>query len=151
MQPPPRPAVPAVLARAGAAARLRSPRADAVFVLLAGGLDGEPGPTPVLRLRDEFKEDGVWQDGLGVGLDNLLLALAQLAQGAETVADRLALDDPSERRAQLLAELRGVVRRLDAMAAGLTATLRPPPGGPAAGRWLRRRGRQAAHRSLARR
>jgi ATP-dependent DNA helicase DinG len=103
----------------------------------------------VLRLRDEFKDDGVWQDGLGVGLDNLLLALAQLAQGAETVADRLALDDPSERRAQLLAELRGVVRRLDAMAAGLTAALRPPPGGAAAVRWLERRGRKAANVSLA--
>src|SRR5206468_11075676 len=51
--------------------------------------------------------------------------------------DRLALDDPSERRAQLLGELRGVVRRLDAVAAGLTAALRPPPGGPPAVRWLR--------------
>ncbi len=134
------------LADALAAARRA---ADAVFVLLARRLDGEPGPTPVLRLRDEFKDDGVWQDGLGVGLDNLLLALAQLAQGAETVADRLALDDPSERRAQLLAELRGVVRRLDAMAAGLTAALRPPPGGAAAVRWLERRGRKAANVSLA--
>jgi ATP-dependent DNA helicase DinG len=134
------------LADALAAARRA---ADAVFALLGRRLDGEPGPTPVLRLRDEFKDDSVWQDGLGVGLDNLLLALAQLAQGAETVADRLALDDPSERRAQLLAELRGVVRRLDAMAAGLTAALRPPPGGAAAVRWLERRGRKAANVSLA--
>lgn len=134
------------LADALAAARRA---ADAVFALLARRLDGEPGPTPVLRLRDEFKDDGVWQDGLGVGLDNLLLALAQLAQGAETIADRLALDDPSERRAQLLAELRGVVRRLDAMAAALTAALRPPPGGAAAVRWLERRGRKAANVSLA--
>jgi ATP-dependent DNA helicase DinG len=134
------------LADALAAARRA---ADAVFALLGRRLDGEPGPTPVLRLRDEFKDDGVWQDGLGVGLDNLLLALAQLAQGAETIADRLALDDPSERRAQLLGELRGVVRRLDAMAAGLTAALRPPPGGAPAVRWLERRGRKAANVSLA--
>jgi ATP-dependent DNA helicase DinG len=134
------------LADALAAARRA---ADAVFALLGRRLDAEPGPTPVLRLRDEFKDDGVWQDGLGVGLDNLLLALAQLAQGAETIADRLALDDPSERRAQLLAELRGVVRRLDAMAAGLTAALRPAPGGAVAVRWLERRGRKAANVSLA--
>jgi ATP-dependent DNA helicase DinG len=134
------------LAEALAAARRA---ADAVFALLGRRLDAEPGPTPVLRLRDEFTDDGVWQDGLGVGLDNLLLALAQLAQGAETVADRLALDDPSERRAQLLAELRGVVRRLDGMAAGLTAALRPPPGGAPAVRWLERRGRKAANVSLA--
>jgi ATP-dependent DNA helicase DinG len=134
------------LADALAAARRA---ADAVFALLGRRLDAEPGPTPVLRLRDEFKDDGVWQDGLGVGLDNLLLALAQLAQGAETIADRLALDDPSERRAQLLGELRGVVRRLDAMAVGLTAALRPPPGGAVAVRWLERRGRKAANVSLA--
>jgi ATP-dependent DNA helicase DinG len=134
------------LADALAAARRA---ADAVFALLGRRLDAEPGPTPVLRLRDEFKDDGVWQEGLGVGLDNLLLALAQLAQGAETIADRLALDDPSERRAQLLGELRGVVRRLDAMAAGLTAALRPTPGGAAAVRWLERRGRKAANVSLA--
>jgi ATP-dependent DNA helicase DinG len=134
------------LADALAAARRA---ADAVFALLGRRLDAEPGPTPVLRLRDEFKDDGVWQEGLGVGLDNLLLALAQLAQGAETIADRLALDDPSERRAQLLGELRGVVRRLDAMAAGLTAALRPTPGGAIAVRWLERRGRKAANVSLA--
>src|SRR5690348_5665464 len=65
------------------------------------------------------------------------------------IADRLALDDPSERRAQLVGELRGVVRRLDASAAGLTAALRPPPGGPAAVRWLERRGRKVANLSLA--
>src|SRR3989449_9454864 len=86
--------------------------------------------------------DAVWDEGLGVALDNLLLAFSRLSEGAAMIADRLALDDPSERRAQLLGELRGVVRRLDAAAAGLTATLRPPPAGPAAVRWLERRGRK---------
>ena len=114
--------------------------ADDVFARLARRLDGEPGPAPVLRLRDEFLRDAVWDDGLGVALDNLLSAFSRLSEGAATIADRLALDDPSERRAQLLGELRGVVRRLDAAAAGLTATLRPPPGGPVAVRWLERRG-----------
>src|SRR2546428_4614332 len=65
------------------------------------------------------------------------------------IADRLTLDDPSERRAQLVGELRGVVRRLDAAAAGLTATLRPPAAGPAAVRWLERRGRETPNVSLA--
>src|SRR5206468_12227016 len=100
-------------------------------------LDSEPGPGPVLRLTDEFGGDPVWAGGLGVTLDNLLLALSRLGEGVETIADRLSLDDPSERRAQLLGELRGVVRRLDGAAAGLTAALRPPPGGPPAVRWLR--------------
>ena len=114
--------------------------ADDVFTRLARRLDQEPGPAPVLRLRDEFLEDAAWDEGLGVALDNLLLAFARLSEGTATIADRLALDDPSERRAQLLGELRGVVRRLDSAAAGLTAALRPPAGGPAAVRWLERRG-----------
>src|SRR4029077_10410060 len=105
--------------------------AEDFFSRLARRLEGEPGPAPVLRLRDEFLEDAVWDEGLGVALDNLLLAFSRLSEGTATIADRLALDDPSERRAQLLGELRGVVRRLDAAAAGLTATLRPPVGGPA--------------------
>jgi ATP-dependent DNA helicase DinG len=123
--------------------------AEDVFARLARRLDGEPGPAPVLRLRDEFLHDAVWDEGLGVALDNLLLAFARLSEGTATIADRLALDDPSERRAQLLGELRGVVRRLDAAAAGLTATLRPPVGGPAAVRWVERRGRKVANLSLA--
>jgi ATP-dependent DNA helicase DinG len=123
--------------------------ADDVFTRLALRLDAEPGASPVLRLSDAFLEDGVWSDGLGVALDNLLLAFSRLSEGAAMIADRLALDDSSERRAQLVGELRGVVRRLDAAAAGLTAALRPPPGGPAAVRWLERRGRKVANLSLA--
>ncbi|HVH67623.1 MAG TPA: helicase C-terminal domain-containing protein [Gemmatimonadales bacterium] len=122
--------------------------ADDVFARLARRLDAEPGATPVLRLADGFLEDPAWEEGLGVALDNLLLAFSRLSEGAAMIADRLALDDPSERRAQLVGELRGVVRRLDAAAAGLTAALRPPPGG-AAVRWLERRGRKVANLSLA--
>ena len=125
--------------------------AEEVFALLARRLEAEPGAMspPVLRLRDDFATDPVWGAGLGVALDNLLLSFLRLRDGVETIADRLALDDPSERRAQLLGELRGVVRRLDAVAAGLTAALRPPPGGPPAVRWLERRGRKVANLSLA--
>ncbi len=123
--------------------------ADALFTLLARRLDSEPGPTPVLRLTDDFVRDDVWAQGLDVMLDNLLLGFSRLRDGVETIADRLSLDDPSERRAQLVGELRGVVRRLDAVAAGLTAALRPPPGVPAAVRWLERRGRKTPNVSLA--
>ena len=123
--------------------------ADDVFTRLERRLEAEPGANPVLRLSDAFLEDPAWDGGLDVALDNLLLAFSRLSEGAAMIADRLALDDPSERRAQLVAELRGVVRRLDAAAAGLTAALRPPPGGPAAVRWLERRGRKVANLSLA--
>src|SRR6266581_314321 len=103
----------------------------------------------VSRLGDAFPGDAVWPQGLDVGLDNLLLAFSRLCDGVETIADRLTLDDPSERRAQLLGELRGVARRLQQVAAGLIAALRPPPGGPAAVRWLERRGRKVVNVSLA--
>src|SRR2546421_398298 len=123
--------------------------ADDVFTRLARRLDGEPGPAPVLRLSDGFLTDAVWDEGLGVALDNLLLAFSRLSEGAAMIADRLSLDDPSERRAQLVGELRGVVRRLDAAAAGRTATVRPPAPSPAPGRWPERRGPQPPHVALA--
>ncbi len=123
------------LADALTAARRAS---EVLFTLLARRLETEPGAAPVLRLSDAFPADPVWPEGLGVALDNLLLAFSQLSSGVETIADRLSLDDPSERRAQL-----------EQVAAGLTAALRPPPGGVAAVRWLERRGRKVANLSLA--
>src|SRR5439155_4315760 len=119
--------------------------ADELFARLTRRLEAEPGPTPVLRLTDEFARDDVWPQGLDVALDNLLLAFSRLRDGVETIADRLSLDDPSERRAQPVGELRGVVRRLDAGGAGVTPALRPPAGGPAAGRSGGLRGPKVAH------
>ena len=108
-----------------------------------GGVGG-----PVLRLTDAFADDPAWAEGLSVALENLLVAFGSLRDGVETIADRLALDDPAERRAQLVAELRGVVRRLDAAAQGLTAALRPPPGSRPAVRWLERRARNLSLASV---
>lgn len=115
-----------------------------LFAILDRRLDG-----PALRLTDAFADDPVWSEGLAVALENLLVSFGALRDGVETIADRLALDDPAERRAQLVGELRGVVRRLDAAAQGLTAALRPPPGGPPAVRWLERRGRKVPNLTLA--
>jgi ATP-dependent DNA helicase DinG len=104
---------------------------------------------PVLRLTEDFAGDAVWREGLGVALENLLVAFGELRDGVETIADRLSLDDPGERQTQLIAELRGVVRRLDAAAGGLTASLKPATGGPASVRWLERRGKRTPNLSLA--
>src|SRR3989454_901096 len=123
--------------------------AEEVFAQLGRRLDREQGAPSVLRLGDEFAGDAIWAEGLGVSLDNLLVGFGRLRDGVETVADRLALDDPSERRAQLVGELRGVVRRLDASATGLTAALRPAPGAAAAVRWLERRGKKIPNVSVA--
>ncbi|HEV2669836.1 MAG TPA: helicase C-terminal domain-containing protein [Gemmatimonadales bacterium] len=127
--------------------------ADELFARLARRLDTEQGPTPVLRLTDSFSSDGVWREGLDVALDNLLIAFSKLRDAVETIADRLSIDDPAEMRTRLIGELRGVVRRLDAAAEGLKATLQPvrPAGRPAAGpsvRWLERRGRRTPNLTL---
>ena len=123
--------------------------ADTLFILLGAHLDGVAGQGPVLRLTDAFAADPVWGQGLGVAFENLLVSLNALRSGVETIADQLTLEDPADRKAQLIAELRGVVRRLDAAAQGLTAALQPPPGGPAAVRWLERRGKKGGNLSLA--
>ncbi len=116
---------------------------EELFVLLDRRLT-----EPVLRLTDDFAKDGVWTEGLGVALENVLLAFNQLRDGVESIADRLSLDDRSERGGQLIAEMRGVVRRLETAAAGLTAALKPAPGGPPAVRWIERKGRRATNLGL---
>jgi len=121
--------------------------ADELFARLGRRLDAEQ----VLRLTDSFAEDAVWREGLDVALDNLLIAFSKLRDGVETIADRLSIDDPAEMRTRLIGELRGVVRRLDAAAEGLKATLQPvgyrPPVGPAV-RWMERRGRRTPNLTL---
>jgi ATP-dependent DNA helicase DinG len=124
--------------------------AEELFGRLGRRLETEPGTAPVLRLTDAFADDAVWESGLDVALDNLLVAFDRLRGGVETIADRLSLDDPAERRTQLVGELRGVVRRLESAAEGLKAALQPPPGAARASvRWLERRGRKTPNLTLA--
>ena len=122
--------------------------AEELFGRLNRRLDAEP----VLRLTDAFADDNVWREGLDVALDNLLIAFSKLRDGVETIANRLSIDDPAEMRTRLIAELRGVVRRLDTAAEGLKATLQPvgyrPSTSPAV-RWMERRGRRTPNLTLA--
>ncbi|HEV8511271.1 MAG TPA: helicase C-terminal domain-containing protein [Gemmatimonadales bacterium] len=127
--------------------------ADEMFGRLARRLDTEQGTAPVLRLTDSFAGDAVWREGLDVALDNLLIAFSKLRDGVETIADRLSIDDPAEMRTRLVGELRGVVRRLDAAAEALKATLQPvhPPARQPASpsvRWMERRGRRTPNLTL---
>jgi ATP-dependent DNA helicase DinG len=121
--------------------------AEELFGRLGRRLDTEQ----VLRFTDSFAADNVWREGLDVALDNLLVAFSKLRDGVETIADRLSIDDPAEMRTRLIGELRGVVRRLDAAAEALKATLQPvgyrPPVGPAV-RWMERRGRRTPNLTL---
>jgi ATP-dependent DNA helicase DinG len=110
---------------------------EQVFALLAQRLDREGHG--VMRLTEAFAADPVWRAGLGLALDNLVAVLRRLEQGVETVADRLEVEAEPDRRSQLVLELRGVVRRLEAAGDGFALTLRPAPGGGTV-RWIERRG-----------
>jgi len=110
--------------------------------------DAMAGTAPMLRLTDAFEADAAWADGLDVAYDNVQVAFGRLRDGVETIADRVALDDPSDHRSQLLGELRGVIRRLDNASTALGAALRPARGA-ATVRWLERRGSRTPNITLA--
>jgi len=67
----------------------------------------------------------------------------------ETIADRMSQGEMTERRTQLLGELRGVIRRLESATDGLNRTLRPAPGGVPTVRWIERAGSKGQNVALA--
>ncbi len=98
----------------------------------------------VMRLTDEFDHHPIWRAGLETALADLLREIALLQEGLTLVAERLEMS-PAHRDAvaPLLGELRGVVRRLQAMGDGITRALRPPAGdGQETVRWIEARGRE---------
>jgi ATP-dependent DNA helicase DinG len=120
--------------------------ADALFVRLHGFLEERGSPH---RLDDDFVRAPVWGEGLTAELDGLLASFRRMRDDVETIADRMSQAELTERRNQLLGELRGVVRRLEAASDGLNRTLRPVPGGPPTVRWVERAGQKGMHVALA--
>ncbi|HYA52046.1 MAG TPA: JAB domain-containing protein, partial [Streptosporangiaceae bacterium] len=120
---------------------------EALFLRLHARVGSEPGG--VLRLAEDFAADQIWAEGLARELDATLDTFQSLKDHLETIADRLEAGEPSDRRTQLLAEMRGVVRRLEAVADGLNGTLRPASGGPSTVRWLERSGAKGQAVALA--
>jgi ATP-dependent DNA helicase DinG len=111
---------------------------EGLVLRLHGRVDQEPGG--VLRLTDAFADDPIWSAGLGFDLDAALGAFRTMHEQVETIADRLTGAAPSERRNQLLQELRGLLRRMEGASDGLNRGLRPARGGPPTVRWLERTG-----------
>ena len=118
---------------------------EAMFQRLMDRL--EEAPSGQLRLSEEFATDDIWDQGLAFDLDAALGAFRAVRESVETIADRLAESEETERRSAILQELRAVMRRLDAMCDGLNRTLRPAGGGPATVRWMERAAR-AQHLTL---
>ncbi len=121
--------------------------AEQLFLRLHGlAEDGHGGQR---RLTDEFAEDPAWSEGLRAELDALLASFDLIKTHVETVADRLAQVESTERGDQLLQEMRAVVRRLATTSDGLNRTLRPGQGGEATVRWIERSGARRQHTQLA--
>ena len=120
---------------------------DELLLRLHGRLESEPGG--VLRLGEDFASDQVWSQGLSVDLEASLGAFRGIRDTIETIVDRLTGASPSDRRDQLLQELRGVMRRIEAASDGLNRTLRPAAGGPPMVRWMERTGQKGQQVSLA--
>jgi ATP-dependent DNA helicase DinG len=121
--------------------------ADQLFDRLQGRVGTVPGGQ--LRLTDEFAGDDIWADGLTRELDAVTMLFRTLKELIETVADRLDQGEETERRSQLLRELRAVIRRLDGVTDGLNRALRPVAGGPPTVRWMERSGRKQQDVTLA--
>jgi ATP-dependent DNA helicase DinG len=112
---------------------------DAMFQRLYERL--AESPAGQLRLADDFAVDPIWDQGLAFELDASLTAFRALRESVELIADRLAQSDDTDRRSQILLELRGALRRLDAISDGLNRTLRPAGGGEPTVRWMERSSR----------
>ncbi len=119
---------------------------EAMFIRFSTLLDSGASP---LRLDSEFASSPVWAAGLTAELDGALAAFRRMRDDVETIADRMSQTEMTERRAQLLAELRGVIRRLESATDGLNRTLRPSPGGVPTVRWIDRAGAKGQQVALA--
>jgi ATP-dependent DNA helicase DinG len=119
---------------------------DALFGRLLARLQSGESP---LRLTPEFSADPIWEQGLAEEVDGLLVAFRRVAQDVDTIVDRLSQGELTDRRIQLIRELRGVLRRLEAGADAINRALRPAEGGPAMVRWIERSGAKGQNVTLA--
>jgi ATP-dependent DNA helicase DinG len=98
-----------------------------------------------VRLTDAFDDDSVWRDGLGGALEDVLGALDALGDGLILVRDRIETDQRrAEELGSVLAELRGVIRRLENAGDALRGALRPGHEAHDRIRWVELRGGAAA-------
>ena len=120
--------------------------ADAMFARLSGLLGDSATP---VRLDADFAAAPVWAAGLGAELEGTLGAFRRMRDDVETIADRMSQSEMTERRMQVLAEVRGVIRRLESASDALNKTLRPAAGGVPTVRWIERAGMKGRETALA--
>lgn len=97
---------------------------------------------PVIRLTDDFDTDPIWRAGLSAALSDFFTETAVLSDSLTLVRERLEIEPlRDEVTAALVAEMRAVGRRLEALASALDGALQPGPSAAARVRWMETRGR----------
>jgi ATP-dependent DNA helicase DinG len=98
---------------------------------------------PVVRLTDDFDTDPIWRAGLTAALSDFFTETAILSDSLSLVRERMETETlRDEATASLVAEMRGVGRRLEALGNALHGALEPEPSAAARVRWVETRGRE---------
>jgi ATP-dependent DNA helicase DinG len=96
-----------------------------------------------LRLTDDFATHSVWRAGLGAALADFVSESAALTDSIDMIRSRLESEqNPDEATVVLVNELRGAVRRIEAVAGAVQGALDPGPDAHKRIRWIESRGRE---------
>jgi ATP-dependent DNA helicase DinG len=98
----------------------------------------------VVRLTDDFADHPIWSAGLRLALTDTVGEIELLADGLQTVRERLeSVNRAEETILPLLNEMRAVTRRLQLAGDGLARALNPPRGDNSV-RWVESKGKDHA-------
>ena len=98
---------------------------------------------PVVRLTDDFAMHEIWRGGLTAALADFLNETSVLSTSVAVIRDRMELEATRDDAVALIVnELRGVGRRLEALADALSGALDAGPDSHKRVRWVESRGRE---------
>jgi ATP-dependent DNA helicase DinG len=125
------------LSPAAVAAREKGERVFDLLELFLRGNDQQE-----VRLTDDFETNPIWRAGLGSALADLFTETATISDSLALIRTRMESEViRDEATAALLSELRGIGRRLEALAVALHGALEPGPDAYKRVRWVETRGR----------
>ena len=97
----------------------------------------------VVRLTEDFDGDPVWHAGLASALSDFFTETALLSDTLTLIRERLETEKlRDEATSALISEIRGVGRRLEALAGALHGALESGPDAPKRVRWIETRGKE---------
>jgi len=98
---------------------------------------------PVVRLTDDFASHRIWRAGLDAALEDFVSQSAVLTDSIGMIRQRLEAEtERDEATSALVNELRGAVRRTEAVAAAVHGALEAGPDAHERIRWIESRGRK---------